>query len=83
MSLKDNPGWQIIRKILDENVFEQERKILNTLFEKDLKYSDEDLEKQMRRVYIDLRELPDKEIKRLSGNEVNDEEYDPYYKKIK
>jgi hypothetical protein len=80
-SLKEHPGWKIIKKILDENVFQQEKKILNDIFEKDLKYNDEDLEKQIRRVYISIAKLPDNEIDRLTGKEVPEDEYDPYYKK--
>lgn len=80
-ALKEHPGWKIIKKILDTNVFEQEKKILNDLFEKDLKYNDEDLEKQIRRVYISIRDLPDREIERLSGGKIEEENYDPYFQK--
>lgn len=80
-ALNDHPGWQIIKKILEENIYQQEKKILNTLYDKEVKYSEEDLEKQIRRVYIDIAALPDREIARLSGNERVEEDYDPYHKK--
>lgn len=80
-ALKNHPGWQIIKNVLEENIYQQEKKILNTLYDKEVKYSEEDLEKQIRRVYIDIAALPDREIARLSGNERVEEEYDPYHKK--
>ena len=82
-TLQEHPGWKFIKKILDENVFNQERKILNDLYKKDLIYNEEDLEKQIRRIYIDIRDLPEKEINRMSGSETEEEEYDPYYKKAR
>lgn len=80
-ALKDHPGWQLVKRILEENIYQQEKKILNDLYDKALKYSDEDLEKQIRRVYIDIAGLPDREIARLSGNDRIEEDYDPYHKK--
>lgn len=82
-SLQDHPGWRIVKRIIDENIFEQERKILNEIFEKEPKYNDEDMEKNARRIYISIGSLPDREIKRLTGNEAAEEDYDPYYKKLK
>jgi hypothetical protein len=80
-ALNDHPGWQIIKKILEENIYQQEKKILNTLYNKEIKYSEEDVEKQIRRIYIDIAAMPDREIARLSGNERVEEDYDPYHKK--
>lgn len=82
-SLKVHPGWLFLKKILDENVFTQEKKILNDLYEKGLKYSEEDLEKQVRRIYIDLANFPEREIRRLTGADPQDEDYDPYFKDAK
>ncbi len=77
------PGWKFLERYIKLNISEMERKILENELGKEIKYSEEDLEKAIRLFLIGLKDLPEKEL-RLLNREDDDEEddgLDPYYKK--
>lgn len=77
--LIQSPGWQFLKKVLEQNIAEKEQAILDDINDKAVIYNEDDRLKDQRRFLLKLLELPEEQLSILMGEET-EEDYDPYYK---
>ena len=81
-----SPGWQIIRKILDDNIAFLETAILEKVDPKTkISISDEEVEKlrYKRSLNIEVRDTPANYKKHLDNTGIVPKDFDPYFKNSK
>lgn len=79
-------GWQIIRRILDENIKYLEQAILekvDPLTKEELTDAEVESLRYKRSLNIELKETPNNYIKVVQKTEKEPEDYDPFYKAAK
>lgn len=73
--LKEHLGWKFLLEILEENIRDTEKQLLEEKI-KDIK--EVEILQRERRDRIGLKELPDNLIEQLSEKKDKKEEFDPY-----
>lgn len=75
-------GWELIKRVLTENIYLKGREILNERYDKTPIYNEDDRLKDQRQFLIKLLNMPQIQLADLKGEEVEEEEedYDPYFK---
>ncbi len=82
-ALTASPGWQIVRKILDDNIKYLESAILEKVDPKTkMPISDAEVEELRfkRNLNIEVRDIPQTYKKHLDDTGVVPKEFDPYFK---
>lgn len=73
------PGWQFLKRVIEENIADKERDILDDINSKEVLYNEDDRQKDQRRFLMKLVKMPEIQIGLLTGEAVEDD-YDPYFK---
>lgn len=86
-ALQVSPGWQIVRKVLSDNIMFLEDGILNRRDPKTMEaITDEQVQqfRVRRNILVELRDTPEHYIKMLTSPEVPaDDDNDPYFRSFK
>jgi hypothetical protein len=79
-NLLDSPGWQLIEKILDENIEVVKKQILSGLDEEGKKIPEEMIDRLRDKLKLneDLKDLPKNMIKTFTTTETEVPNADPY-----
>lgn len=75
-------GWDLIKRVLEENVYIKSGEILNERYDKTPIYNEDDKLKDQRQFIIKLLKMPENQLADLKGEEVETEEenFDPYFR---